>query len=97
MPTNSATNAVASSPAMFPPVTAETVVFDRGFGGWLFRHTTILLRTLLFEATAKTTSSARRVVAASSTVAPSNRAKLLAVGSKDAFRERIRSSVEAGN
>jgi hypothetical protein len=35
--TSSAIKAVAASSAMLPLVTAQTVVFDRGFGGWILR------------------------------------------------------------
>jgi hypothetical protein len=46
---------------------AQAVVFRRGFGGWFFRHCTVLLCTPLFEVTAKTTISAIKAVAASRT------------------------------
>ena len=69
-PTNSAAIAVAGSSAMFPVVTAQTVVFDRGLGRGVFRQYTVLLCIPLFEATAKTTSSAIKAVAASSAILP---------------------------
>jgi hypothetical protein len=37
---------------------AQAEVFRGGFGGWFFRYTTVLLHTLMFEATAKTTKRA---------------------------------------
>ena len=54
----------------YPLVTAQTVVFARGFGGRIFRLRTVLLCIPLFEATAKTTSSAIKAVAASSAMLP---------------------------
>jgi hypothetical protein len=54
----------------YPLVTAQTAVFARGFGGWFFRHCTVLLCIRLFEPTAKTTSSAIKVVAAHSAMLP---------------------------
>ena len=79
-PTSSATNAVADSSAMLPVVTAQTVVFHRGFGGWFFRHYTVLLCIPLFEATAKTTSSAIKAVAVSSAMLPLVTAQTVASG-----------------
>ena len=58
----------------------RTVVFDRRFGGRIFRHCTVLLCIPLFEATAKTTISAIKAVAASSAIIPLVTAQTVASG-----------------
>jgi hypothetical protein len=78
-PASSATNAFVASFAMLPEITANAV-FNRGFGGGFFRHRTVLLCIPLFEATAKTTSSAIKPVAASSAMLPLVTAQTVASG-----------------
>jgi hypothetical protein len=64
----------------YPLFTAQTVVFARGFRGWILRHCTVHLCIPLFEATAKTTSSAIKAVAASSAMLPLVAAQTVASG-----------------
>ena len=56
--------------AMLRVSSRKAVVFRRGFGGWFFRHYTVLFCIPLFGVIAKTTSSAIKSVAASSAMAP---------------------------
>jgi hypothetical protein len=59
---------------------AQAAAFRREFGGGFFRHCSVLLCIPLFEATAKTTTSAIKAVAASSAMLPHVTAQTVASG-----------------